>query len=606
MVLAIYAARHAGEEFSEPVTTVLSAAQYMIGRGQECDIVLEDQSRRVSRKHATILRRPEGYLLHVISQINPVVVNGEVVGPGAQQPLHAGDRMAIGEYEFGLVAVEEGEPLSILPANPVSSRGQPADLDRLFGAQPLQPRAPAAPKTPSAPSGDLLQDLFGNRDARAPAAPKAPPSDLQDLLGKRDTHAPDPLLDILGRPGDASRRPGTAPASDPLAGILGRDSASTPATTGSPDEFLHGAGTESPIDALLQGPGVRGADPLGLSPELSPGHGRGQFGGGRGGSDELDHVHDFNLPLPAPAAAPPAPRGRQPAAPPALPDPLQAPAANDDPLAKLLGESPSRAPADDPLGIFGAMAPASPAPAPSPAQEAAPLPFDVVGANTEPSMLLHAAAIRARAAPAPMPQAATPSDVQGAIATFLRGAGMQGVDTAQVDADRFLEECGATVRAAIEGLMGMLLARSKVKEELRAVDRTMVAARENNPLKLSESVDEALQFVFDPVTRTDAFLPPAKAVADACNDLQAHELALVAGLRAALIGAIQRFDPDTIEKRLQKEGGKSLLANRKAQLWDCFVAYYRQTQADVDDDFDRVFGAAFLRAYQEQVRRLGR
>ncbi|MGH8664253.1 MAG: type VI secretion system-associated FHA domain protein TagH, partial [Burkholderiales bacterium] len=211
-----------------------------------------------------------------------------------------------------------------------------------------------------------------------------------------------------------------------------------------------------------------------------------------------------------------------------------------------------------------------------------------------------------RAATASASQATATADVQGAIATFLRGAGMQGVDTAQVDTDRFLEECGATVRAAIEGLMGMLLARAKVKEELRAVDRTMVAARENNPLKLSDSVDEALQFVFDPATRTDAFLPPAKAVADACNDLQAHELALVAGLRAALIGAIQRFDPDTIEKRLQKEGGKSLLANRKAQLWDCFVAYYRQTQADVDDNFDRVFGAAFLRAYQEQVRRLGR
>jgi type VI secretion system FHA domain protein len=585
MVLAIYAARHAGEEFAEPVTTVLNAAQYMIGRGQECDIVLEDQTRRVSRKHATILRRPDGYLLHVISQINPVVVNGEVVGPGAQQPLRAGDRMAIGEYEFGFVAVEEGEPLSILPANPVSARSQPVDLDRLFGAQPLQPRASAAPKPP--------------------------PSDLQDLLGNRETRAPDPLLDILGRPGDASRSPGAVPASDPLAGILGRDAASTPATTGSPDEFLHGAGAESPIDALLQGSGVRGSDPLGLAPERPPVHGRGQFGGGRGGSDELDHVHDFNLPLPGSAAspgaaAPAAPRGRAFAPPPVLPDPPPPPAASDDPLAKLLGDNPSRPPADDPLGIFGAMPPASPAAPPSPPRAASPLPFDAVGANTEPSVLLHAPSVRARPATASPRQSAPTPDGQSAIAAFLRGAGMQGANTAQVDADRFLEECGATVRAAVEGLMGMLLARAKVKEELRAVDRTMVAARENNPLKLSDSVDEALQFVFDPGARNDAFLPPAKAVADACNDLQAHELALVAGLRAALLGAIQRFDPEAIEKRLQKEGGKSLLANRKAQLWDCFVAYYRQTQADVDDNFDRVFGAAFLRAYQEQVRRLGR
>jgi type VI secretion system FHA domain protein len=280
-------------------------------------------------------------------------------------------------------------------------------------------------------------------------------------------------------------------------------------------------------------------------------------------------------------------------------------AASDDPLAKLLGDSASQPPANDPLGIFGATPPAQAA-SPSPFQPASPLPFDVVGSNTEPSVLLHAPSVRARPAPASLPRATETSAAgQEAIAAFLRGAGMQGVNTAQVDADRFLAECGATVRAAVEGLMGMLLARAKVKEELRAVDRTMVAARENNPLKLSDSVDEALQFVFDPGTRTDAFLPPAKAVADACNDLQAHELALVAGLRAALLGAIERFDPDQIEKRLQKEGGKSLLANRKAQLWDCFVAYYRQTQTDADDNFDRVFGSAFLRAYQEQVRRLG-
>lgn len=181
---------------------------------------------------------------------------------------------------------------------------------------------------------------------------------------------------------------------------------------------------------------------------------------------------------------------------------------------------------------------------------------------------------------------------------------MQGIEPAQIDSEVFLEECGATVRAAIEGLMGMLLARAKVKEELRAVDRTMVAARENNALKLAESADEALQFVFDPGARADAFLPPPKAVADACADLQTHELALVAGMRAALLGAIKRFEPDIIEKRLQKEGGKSLLANRKAQLWDCFVAYYQQTQTEADDNFERVFGAAFLRAYQEQIRRL--
>ena len=172
-------------------------------------------------------------------------------------------------------------------------------------------------------------------------------------------------------------------------------------------------------------------------------------------------------------------------------------------------------------------------------------------------------------------------------------------------AEVFLEECGAVVRAAVEGLMAMLLARKKVKEELCAWDRTMIAPDKNNPLKLIDSVEQALQFVFDPSERSDdAFLPPAQAVADACDDLQAHELALVAGMRTALLGAVKLFEPGAIEKRHDREGNKPLIANRKALLWESFLAHYAKIEADADDNFDRVFGSAFLRGYQEQIRRL--
>lgn len=281
----------------------------------------------------------------------------------------------------------------------------------------------------------------------------------------------------------------------------------------------------------------------------------------------------------------------------------------EDPLAALLGSAGPAAVHDDPLGILNA--PSSDAAT----AEVSPPEFDFplesapsVAITGRPSALSLDAlapvpAPRAieRPAAAAMPAAA---EALAAVDAFLRGAGMSGVRISDQEADAFLHECGATVRAAVEGLMGMLLARAKVKEELRAADRTMVATRENNALKLIETVDEALRFVFDPATRTEAFLPPPKAVADACADLQAHELALVAGMRAALMGAVKRFEPALIEKRLEKEGTKSLLANKKALLWDCFVGYYEQTLKDADDNFDRVFGAAFLRAYQEQVRRL--
>ena len=191
-----------------------------------------------------------------------------------------------------------------------------------------------------------------------------------------------------------------------------------------------------------------------------------------------------------------------------------------------------------------------------------------------------------------------------AVQAFLQGAGMESVRVSDEETEAFLRECGAVCRAAIEGLMGLLLARATVKDQLRVSDRTMVAARENNALKLIENVDEAVKFVFDRSSRTGAFLPPDKAVADACTDLQAHEIALVAGMRSALTGAIKRFNPATIEKKLDKDGGSSLLASKKAKLWDTFLVYYEVTTRDAEDNFDRVFGPDFLRAYQEQLRRL--
>ena len=152
--------------------------------------------------------------------------------------------------------------------------------------------------------------------------------------------------------------------------------------------------------------------------------------------------------------------------------------------------------------------------------------------------------------------------------------------------------------------MGLLLARATVRQELRARDRTMVAARKNNPLKLMESAEEAVRFVLDPSKRSDAFLSPSKAITDACSDLRAHEIALVAGMRSALLGAIKRFDPVQMEKLLEEQGGVSVIENTKAKLWECFLEYYEKTTRDAEDNFDKVFGADFLRAYQEQLKRL--
>src|SRR4029079_9434453 len=125
-----------------------------------------------------------------------------------------------------------------------------------------------------------------------------------------------------------------------------------------------------------------------------------------------------------------------------------------------------------------------------------------------------------------------------AVTVFLEGAGLSGKEVRDADIEDFLRQSGRLVRAASEGAMALLAPRATAKKELRAEDRTMVASKDNNPLKLMSDPQEVLGFLFETKERAGGFLEPVQAVGDAFEDLRAHEVALFAGMRAALLGAI--------------------------------------------------------------------
>ena len=193
--------------------------------------------------------------------------------------------------------------------------------------------------------------------------------------------------------------------------------------------------------------------------------------------------------------------------------------------------------------------------------------------------------------------------MRAAVQAFLSGAGLEGKEIQDAEIEAFLLQSGKIMRAAVEGAMALLAARATAKKELRAEDRTMVASKDNNPLKLMSDPQEALAFLFDTKDRTGGFLDPVRAVGDAFDDLRAHEVALFAGMRAALLGTIQRFDPKTLEAELEKNAG-GLGLNRKAKLWEQFAGYQQKLARDAEDDFNKVFGKEFMGTYMAQVKRL--
>lgn len=322
-----------------------------------------------------------------------------------------------------------------------------------------------------------------------------------------------------------------------------------------------------------------------------------------------------------------------------MPDPfrMEAPVAARDDLVAGLGAPPGT---DDPLGVLPdspldplamldrSSGPSTPTRRPAAATRDAaeslaallPNPLGDLDAPTPPARTAAPEHVhdfqRPFVPPVPTPGAARPRAAPEApsarpaqLAAFLAGLGLPHVRIPPEQEEQFLKLAGEITRAAVEGIMALLLSRSQMKKELGAVDRTQMAMRDNNPLKLMPDAGEALRFLFDPGYRkTDAFLGPARAVQDACDDIFAHEVGLVAATRAAVEGAIRRFDPGKIERRLddEKSSASSLLANRRARLWDAYLEHYQRIDRDMADNLDALFEHDFLRAYTEQVKRLRR
>jgi pSer/pThr/pTyr-binding forkhead associated (FHA) protein len=68
----------------------------VVGRSRECDVVLEDAG--ISRRHAEIRPRAEGWTVADLGSTNGVLLNGRPVRD--EQPLHAGDKLELGSTEI--------------------------------------------------------------------------------------------------------------------------------------------------------------------------------------------------------------------------------------------------------------------------------------------------------------------------------------------------------------------------------------------------------------------------------------------------------------------------------------------------------------------------
>ena len=161
---------------------------------------------------------------------------------------------------------------------------------------------------------------------------------------------------------------------------------------------------------------------------------------------------------------------------------------------------------------------------------------------------------------------------------------------------------GAIVRETIEGLMQALTFRKKIKEEFR-INVTTIQPVENNPLKFSANLDDALENMF--VKTNKAYQKPLDAVREGFSSVSEHQIAVLAGMQAAFRGMVERLSPAALEQRFEKYRKSGVIkVGQNAKNWESYKAFHEELSGDMERSFQALFGYDFVQAYEEQLQRL--
>ena len=115
---------------------VLDHAILTIGRGSECNVVINDVS--ISRRHAQVLRQANGNYVQDLGSRNGTKVNGEPL----HEPrlLQTGDIVCVGSIHLEYKSLQSG------PETPMPQSIIPASIVRPMTSGPIPLRLPSKPK----------------------------------------------------------------------------------------------------------------------------------------------------------------------------------------------------------------------------------------------------------------------------------------------------------------------------------------------------------------------------------------------------------------------------------------------------------------------------
>jgi predicted component of type VI protein secretion system len=187
----------------------------------------------------------------------------------------------------------------------------------------------------------------------------------------------------------------------------------------------------------------------------------------------------------------------------------------------------------------------------------------------------------------------------GEVASFFQGL---GVDTGTMSKGE-LESMGRLVRLLVLGVLDLHASVTGVKQELRSEDRTMMAPKDNNPLKTSWPAETKLKYLFGGRIAAVGFVSAERAIREVLVDLVAHNTAAAAAARSAIEGTLRDLAPGKLKTQLLGEGTKLF---EGARAWDAYSKWYEEQGADMQKWAQRQLDRHFTEAYLRESLRIRR
>ena len=191
------------------------------------------------------------------------------------------------------------------------------------------------------------------------------------------------------------------------------------------------------------------------------------------------------------------------------------------------------------------------------------------------------------------------SDMSG-LEAFCRGA---GIDPSTLPSDAqhaLLTMAGQMLREVVLGLMEALKGRADLKSRLR-LNQTTIQPGENNPLKFSASVDEALIKLLD--AHSSRYLGPVESIRNSFSDLRTHQTALSAAIQAAIDELMTRIEPGELQERFDRglKRGAILGAANRMKYWDLYIEFYQALNQRNEQGLPVLFAEELARTYAERA-----